>query len=222
MSPIAKMCGTLVRIWMSTGMKPRSLTFDAGLVGADLACRSGCGRPPAAPGRRAAAPWRASRLRTSRRMPSFVASAPTVFVFSMMLSKRGAFSFCQTLTRSRSAPVHQAVEHLDDVEPRAERRVHRAHLEADDAAADDQHALRHARAARARRSSRRCADRPGMNGSFTASRAGGDDRAARSAIGLSCRRRRARRRGGAASTKLPMPLHDRRPCASSPSAPGRR
>jgi hypothetical protein len=36
---------------------------------------------------------------------------------------------------------HQAVEHLDDVEARAERRVHRSHLEADDAAADDQHAL---------------------------------------------------------------------------------
>ena len=37
-------------------------------------------------------------------MPSAVASAPTVLVFSMMLSKRGAFIFCQTLTRSRSAP----------------------------------------------------------------------------------------------------------------------
>ncbi len=37
-------------------------------------------------------------------MPSFVASAPTVFVLSMMLSKRGAFIFCHTLTRSRSAP----------------------------------------------------------------------------------------------------------------------
>ena len=37
--------------------------------------------------------------------------------------------------------LHQAVEHLDHVEPRAERRVDRAHLEADDAAADDQHAL---------------------------------------------------------------------------------
>ncbi len=37
-------------------------------------------------------------------MPSFVASAPTVLVLSMMLSKRGAFIFCQTFTRSRSAP----------------------------------------------------------------------------------------------------------------------
>jgi hypothetical protein len=26
MSPTAKMCGTLVRIWMSTEMKPRSVT----------------------------------------------------------------------------------------------------------------------------------------------------------------------------------------------------
>jgi hypothetical protein len=37
---------------------------------------------------------------------------------------------------------HQAVEHLDDVEARAERRVHRSHLEPDDAAADDEHPLR--------------------------------------------------------------------------------
>ena len=38
---------------------------------------------------------------------------------------------------------HQAVEHLDHVEARAERRVDRAHLEADDAAADHQHPLGH-------------------------------------------------------------------------------
>ena len=31
MSPIAKMCGTLVRIWLSTGMKPRSLTATPAL-----------------------------------------------------------------------------------------------------------------------------------------------------------------------------------------------
>ena len=37
---------------------------------------------------------------------------------------------------------HQSVEHLDHVEPRAEGGVHRAHLEADDAAAHDEHALR--------------------------------------------------------------------------------
>ena len=43
----------------------------------------------------------------------------------MMLSKRGAFIFCQTLTRSRSAPCIRPSEHLDHVEPRAERRVDR-------------------------------------------------------------------------------------------------
>ena len=37
-------------------------------------------------------------------MPSAVASAPTVLVFSISLSKRLAFIFCQTFTRSRSAP----------------------------------------------------------------------------------------------------------------------
>jgi hypothetical protein len=45
------------------------------------------------------------------------------------------------LTRSRSAPGIRPVEHLDDVEPGAERRVHGAHLEADDPAAEDEHAL---------------------------------------------------------------------------------
>ena len=34
-SPIAKMCGTLVRIWRSTGMKPRSSTVHAGGRGVD-------------------------------------------------------------------------------------------------------------------------------------------------------------------------------------------
>ena len=38
--------------------------------------------------------------------------------------------------------MHQAIEHLDDVETCPERRIHRPHFEADDAAADDQHALR--------------------------------------------------------------------------------
>jgi hypothetical protein len=37
---------------------------------------------------------------------------------------------------------HETVEHLDHVEPRTERRVDGAHLEADDAAADDEHPLR--------------------------------------------------------------------------------
>ena len=48
--------------------------------------------------------WMHRDLTQYWRVPSFVASPPTVLVFSMMLSKRGAFIFCQTLTRSRSAP----------------------------------------------------------------------------------------------------------------------
>ena len=75
-------------------------------------------------------------------MPSFVASAPTVLVLSMMLSKRGVFIFCQTLHQVAVGALHQAVEHLDHVQARAQRRIHRAHLQADDAAAEDQHALR--------------------------------------------------------------------------------
>ena len=38
-------------------------------------------------------------------MPAGVASADTVFVFSITLSKRAAFIFSHTLTRSRSAPA---------------------------------------------------------------------------------------------------------------------
>jgi hypothetical protein len=40
--------------------------------------------------------------------------------------------------------LHQSVEHLDHVDARAQRRVDGGHLQADDSAADDQHALRDA------------------------------------------------------------------------------
>ncbi len=39
----------------------------------------------------------------------------------MTLSKRCVFIFSQTLTRSRSGALHQAVEHFDHVDARAER-----------------------------------------------------------------------------------------------------
>ena len=104
MSPIAKMCGTLVRIWMSTGMKPRSVTATPALS-APIFLPFGA----AADGLQ----HQVVELRSLRRLLAFerdvdaVRASPrraTVFVFSMMLSKRGAFIFCQTLTRSRSAP----------------------------------------------------------------------------------------------------------------------
>ena len=53
----------------------------------------------------------------------------------------------EILVRARDERVHQ----LDDGDLRAERVVHRRHLEPDDAAADDQQALRALPAARARR-----------------------------------------------------------------------
>ena len=40
-------------------------------------------------------------------------------------------------------PLHQAVEHFDDINAGTQRRIDRGHFEADDAAADDQHFLRH-------------------------------------------------------------------------------
>ena len=168
MSPIAKMCGTLVRIWMSTGMKPRSVTFTPAFSAPIFL-------PFGAAAHRLqhqvvelrlleARP----RLRTPPGCRRAVASAPTVLVFSMMLSKRGAFIFCQTLHQVAVGAQHQAVEHLDDVEARAERRVDRAHLEADDAAADDQHALRHRSRSSSAPVESTMRGSSGMNGSRTA------------------------------------------------------
>jgi hypothetical protein len=72
-----------------------------------------------------------------------LASTATVLVFSMILSKRLAFCFSQTLTASRSGPCISAIHHFDDIDFGAQRRIDRGHFEADDAAADDQHLLRH-------------------------------------------------------------------------------
>ncbi len=103
---MAKMCGTLVRIWPSTPMKPRSVTATPALSAAiflpfglrptatstmSYSCGSGAATPASAD----------SKLTL---IPSGSASTPTVLVFNMMLSKRWALNFCQTLTASRSAP----------------------------------------------------------------------------------------------------------------------
>ena len=65
MSPTAKMCGTLVRIWMSTGMKPRSSTLTPA-ASAPMRLPLGRGRRLAGRGRRPA-PSARPRLRTRRR-----------------------------------------------------------------------------------------------------------------------------------------------------------
>jgi hypothetical protein len=102
-SPMAKMCGTLVRICTSTGMKPRS-SPPRRPCRRRSSCRWACGPPPAAPGRRGLRSACHPGLRIGRGCRRPWPRRATVLVFSMMLSKRGAFIFCQTLTRSRSAP----------------------------------------------------------------------------------------------------------------------
>jgi hypothetical protein len=62
-------------------------------------------------------------------------------VFSITLSKRRALTFSQVAVGAG----HQGVQHFDDIDARAERRVNGSHLQPDDAAADDQHALRDSR-----------------------------------------------------------------------------
>ncbi len=61
----------------------------------------------------------------------------------MMLSKRLAFCFSQTLTSVAVGALHQAVHHFDHVDAGAQRGVDGGHFQADDAAAHDQHLLRH-------------------------------------------------------------------------------
>ena len=87
MSPMAKMCGTLVRICLSTGMKPRSLTVDAGLVRADVRAVGAAahGQQHAVVGlRRGRGACLALEVR--RACPSGSASMRATLVFSMIFS----------------------------------------------------------------------------------------------------------------------------------------
>ena len=65
--------------------------------------------------------------------------------------------------------LHQAVQHFDHVQARAQRGIDRAHFQADDAAAQDQHALRDWRNSSAPVESTTRGSSFGMKGSFTAS-----------------------------------------------------
>jgi hypothetical protein len=60
----------------------------------------------------------------------------------MMLSKR-CVHLLPDLDQVAVGALHQAVHHLDHVQARAQRAVDRAHFQADDAAAEDQHAFGH-------------------------------------------------------------------------------
>ena len=103
------------------------------------ACRSACARPRRARGRRAAA--RSCACSPSKRtsMPSFVAVADDGLRLQHHVVEARRVELLPHLHEVAVRARHEPVEHLDDVEARAERRVHRRHLEADDAAADDEH-----------------------------------------------------------------------------------
>ena len=125
-------------------MKPRSVTATPALLGADLLAVRAAARPPPAPGRRAAALSGAFSPSKLTSMPAFVAFAPTVLVLQHHVVEARGVDLLPHLDQVAVGALHQAVEHLDHVDARAQRRIDGGHLEADDAAADHQHALRDA------------------------------------------------------------------------------
>jgi hypothetical protein len=161
------MCGTLVRIWMSTGTKPRSVTFTPA-ASAPIFLPFGT-RPDGLQ-------HQVVELLLERALAFELhqdAVGPGLGADRLGLEQdvveARRVELLPDLDQVAVGAQHQAVEHLDHVEPGAEGRVDRAHLEADDAAADDQHPLRLARQLeRAGRGDDRVSSL-GMNGSFTAS-----------------------------------------------------
>ena len=153
MSPIAKMCGTFVRCCLSTLMRPRSLTSTPALLGGDPAAVRA-----AADGDQHAAVG----LRLRRRLIAFEvhrdAARPGFHLHDARAEHDGFVArrdpLLERLHEIAIAARDQRLRELDDRHLHAERVVHRRHLEADDAAADDEHALAAARRARARPSNR--------------------------------------------------------------------
>ncbi len=121
-------------------MKPRSLTADAGLLGADLLAVGA-----AAHGLQ----HQVVELRLLGRLLALERDADAVLggfgahglglQHDVVEARR--VELLPDLDQVAVGALHQAVEHLDHVEPRAQGRIDRAHLEPDDAAAEDQHAL---------------------------------------------------------------------------------
>jgi hypothetical protein len=136
------MCGTFVRIWLSTVMNPRSETATPALSAPIF--------PPFG--------LRPTLISTaSYGCGSFGAFAPSNVTHSAsdFAADRGGLGPDHHPVEARLVELlpdpdevairagHEAVEHFDDVEPGAERRVNRSHFETDDAAADHEHPLRH-------------------------------------------------------------------------------
>ena len=136
MSPMAKMCATLVRICLSTGMKPRSRHLDPGELRAD-----GLAVGHAADGHQHAL----EHLR-GRRLVAIEADAQAgglrldrgdLGVEEDLLVARPDAALERT-HQVRIAARHQLPGELDHADLGAEGVVHARHLESDDAAADHQ------------------------------------------------------------------------------------
>ena len=117
---------------------------DAGLVGADLLAVRAAARPPPAPGRRPAARSGAFSPSKLTSMPAWRRLGADGLGLQHDVVEARRVHLLPDLDEVAVGALHQAVEHLDHVDARAERRVDGRHLEADDPAADHQHALRDA------------------------------------------------------------------------------
>ncbi len=140
MSPMAKMCGTLVRICRSTGMKPRSLTSTPA---ASAPMFLPFGLRPTAISTLSYTCGSTLRLGFEGHAQAFLRG----FDLADLGLDHDAFVALRDALLQRPHEVaiaarHQAIGELDDADLHAERVVHRRHFQTDDAAADDQHALR--------------------------------------------------------------------------------
>ena len=169
-SPIAKMCGDVRALLVVDG--DEAALVDRRRPAASAPTPAPLGRRPTATRMRSKTSVRRRRSRAGRRRP------PRPPRRSCRCGRRRSAARCawQRLDQVRVAARDELVGELDDGDLRAERVVDRRHLEADDAAADDEQPLAGCRAARARRWSRRCASSSGRNGRRRGLRARGDDR----------------------------------------------
>ena len=143
MSPMAKMCSTLVRCRRSAGMKPRS--SDVHAPRSRRRCGGRSGRRPTATSTRSnvssagASPVPPTFSKETRR-PVSSGDIPVTLVDSRIDSYRARIRFSSGLTRSRSQPGMRPSMSSTTVtrEPRAAYTV--GHLQPDDAAADDEEA----------------------------------------------------------------------------------
>ena len=124
MSPMAKMCGTLVRICTSTGMKPRSPTITPAFSGGDLLAvgRAADGLQHEVVEAFALGAVQALEHHADAVFRRFGADRPGL---EHQTVEAVRVHLLPDLDEVAVGALHQAVEHLDDVELGAQRRIHR-------------------------------------------------------------------------------------------------